>query len=248
MKKVIKICVMIVFCICIFAKGVYAADSNIFSMTNATGSKGDEVILYINLDKELEFASADIVLEYDTSKLEYVEYDELDILKKSAMNIVKNNSDTGKIAIGYVSNPDTTSLVKSPGQMLSITFRIKGDEGDTIKLNLKCTSLKKDSGENIQVDDVQSEIKVVAKINGETPTSTDSDTKTDTKTDTDIKTDTKTNTDDNKIESKENNQKAPKTVLPKTGSEVSIISILLILCTIIIFYFYKKYIYLKNIK
>ena len=246
MKKVIKICVMIVFCICIFAKGVYAVDSNIFSMTNATGSKGDEVILYINLDKELEFASADIVIEYDTSKLEFVKYDELDIFKKSAMNIVKNNSDTGKIAIGYVSNPDTTSLLKSPGQMLSITFRIKGDEGDTIKLNLKCTSLKKDSGESIQVDDVQSEIKVVAKSNNETPNSTDSDTKTDTKIDTN--TDTKTNTNDNKIETKENNNKSQKIVLPKTGDKVSIISMLLILSVIISFYFYKKYIYLKNIK
>lgn len=41
------------------------------------------------------------------------------------MSIVKNNSDTGKIAIGYVSNPNPTDLLKSPGQMLSITFKIK---------------------------------------------------------------------------------------------------------------------------
>lgn len=230
MKKIINVCVLIIISMCIFAKNVYAADSNIFSVTNATGSKGEEVTIYINLDKEIEFASADLILEYDTSKLEFVKYNELDILKKSAMSIAKNNSDTGKIAIGYVSNPDEASLKKSPGQMLSITFKIKNDESNPIKLNLQCTSLKKDSGENIQADNVQSEIKVVAKSNNEASNSTDKDT--------DYKT----------IETKETNKKTPITVLPKTGDKISIISMILILCAIISFYFYKKYTYLKNIK
>lgn len=230
MKKVINVCILIIISICILTKNAYAADTNIFSVTNATGSIGEEVTIYINLDKELEFASADLILEYDTSKLEFIKYNELDIFKKSAMNIAKNNSDTGKIAIGYVSNPDGASLVKSPGQMLSITFKIKNEESDTIKLNLQCTSLKKDNGESIQVDDVQSEIKVVAKSDNADSKSTDKDT------------------DNTIIGTNENNQQSPKTVLPKTGYKISMISMLLVLCTIISFYFYKKYTYLKNIK
>lgn len=225
MKKVVNVCFLIIMCMCIYSKNVYAADSNIFSITSATGSKGEEVTVYISLDKEVEFASADLILEYDTSKLEFIKYDELDILKKSAMNIVKNNADTGKIAIGYVSNPDDASLVKRPGQMLSITFKIKNIEFNTTKLNLQCKSLKKDSGEDIQVDDVQSEIKVVAKSNNADSNSTDTDNRTN-----------------------EPNQNKQINVLPKTGDKISLITMFLILFTIISFYFYKKYIYLKNIK
>ena len=225
MKKVVNVCFLIIMCMCIYSKNVYAADSNIFSITSATGSKGEEVTVYISLDKEVEFASADLILEYDTSKLEFIKYDELDILKKSAMNIVKNNADTGKIAIGYVSNPDDASLVKSPGQMLSITFKIKNVEFNTTKLNLQSKSLKKDSGEDIQVDDVQSEIKVVAKSNNADSNSTDTDNRTN-----------------------EPNQNKQINVLPKTGDKINLITMFLILFTIISFYFYKKYIYLKNIK
>ena len=225
MKKVVNVCFLIIMCMCIYSKNVYAADSNIFSIISATGSKGEEVTVYISLDKEVEFASADLILEYDTSKLEFIKYDELDILKKSAMNIVKNNADTGKIAIGYVSNPDDASLVKRPGQMLSITFKIKNVEFNTTKLNLQSKSLKKDSGEDIQVDDVQSEIKVVAKSNNADSNSTDTDNRTN-----------------------EPNQNKQINVLPKTGDKISLITMFLIIFTIISFYFYKKYIYLKNIK
>lgn len=225
MKKVVNVCLLIIMCMCIFSKNVYAADSNLFSITSATGSKGEEVTVYISLDKEVEFASADLILEYDTSKLEFIKYDELDIFKKSAMNIVKNNADTGKIAIGYVSNPDDASLAKSPGKMLSITFKIKNVEFNTTKLNLQSKSLKKDSGEDIQVDDVQSEIKVVAKSNNADSNSTDTDNRTN-----------------------EPNQNKQINVLPKTGDKISLITMFLILFTIISFYFYKKYIYLKNIK
>ena len=230
MKKVINICILIIFSICIFSKNSYATDSNIFSVTNATGSTGEEVTIYINLDKEVEFASADLILEYDTSKLEFVKYNELDILKKSAMSIAKNNSNTGKIAIGYVSNPNEASLVKSPGQMLSITFKIKTQVSDTIELNLQCTSLKKDNGENIQVDSVQSEIKVVTKNDNTSSNSISKDT------------------DNTIIGTNENSQQSQKIVLPKTGDKISIISMILILCASISFYFYKKYTYLKNIK
>lgn len=230
MKKIIKTLFLAIITICVFSATVNAVDTNLFSVTNAQGIQGEEVTINISLNKEIEFASADFTLKYDTSKLEYVKYTELDIFKKSAMNIVKNNTDTGKIAIGYVSNPDATSLVKSPGQMLSITFKIKSNIEETTKIDIDCTSLKKDSGENIEVSDIQSEIKITTKKGGSIENyNSSSEANTN-----------KTNTPTN---AKETKNKA----LPNTGKNVISIGAMIFAVSIISYYFYKKYSYLRKI-
>ena len=225
MRKKISIIILLIVLLLSICTKVKAADDNIFSITDAEGSKDDEVTLYINLDKELEFASADLVLEYDTSKLEYVKYTELDIFKESAMNIVKNNSDTGKIAIGYVSNPNSQDLNKSPGQMLSITFKIKSNISEVVSVNLKCTSLKNDAGESIQVDDAQSKITIATNNSDEQNENQD-----------------KNNTDGKNVEKTKEN--TSKQVLPYAGKGVGIV-IMLFTILIISYYFYRKNKYLN---
>lgn len=223
MRKKISIIILLIVLLLSVCTKVKAADDNIFSITDAEGSKDDEVTLYINLDKELEFASADLVLEYDTSKLEYVKYTELDIFKESAMNIVKNNSDTGKIAIGYVSNPNSQDLNKSPGQMLSITFKIKSNISEVVSVSLKCTSLKNDAGESIQVDDAQSKINIVTKNSNE-------------------KNNNQNNTDGKNAEKTKENSSKQK--LPYAGKGVGFV-IILFTILIISYYFYRKNKYLN---
>ena len=221
MKNKIQKCFLIIISICFICGSVNAADLNAFSITDATGSKGEEVTVYISLNQELEFASADLVLEYDTSKLEYVKYTELNIFEKSAMNIVKNNTDTGKIAIGYVSNPDKDALTKSPGQMLSITFKILSNKEENTELNLKFASLKKDSGENIDVSDIKSKIKIVSKENNIN--------------------ENVNKTEDNTILNSNNKQ------LPKTGKRIKYVMCSFMIFTSLGCYFLKKYIYLRKI-
>lgn len=242
MKKTIKLFFLITMAICIISvnTSVKAADSNIFSITNATGSKDEEVTVYISLEQQLEFAAADLVIEYDPLKLEYVKYTELEIFKKSAMNIVKNNADTGKIAIGYVSNPTAADLTKQPGQMLSITFKIKSDSEETINLNLKCTSLKNDAGESINVADKQSEIIVKSQ------TSNNSNNNANNNSNNSNNNSSSDNNENNtSIEAKET--KKVKGPLPYTGTSIGIIGCMIVLFTIISYYFYKKYSYLRKI-
>ncbi len=241
MIKKIKVCFLILLFICVIHVSVNAAETDIFSTTNAQGAKDEEVTIYLNLDKELEFASADFTLKYDTSKLEYVKYTELDIIKKAAMHIVKNNSDTGKIAIGYVSNPDTATSAKSPGQILSITFKIKSNVAETTKVDIDCTSLKKDSGESIEVSKIQSEIKIITQKNGNIENYESSNEEN-----------TKNNNGSNKATTSNNNNsiKAKEekiNALPKTGKSIISITTLAVILVFISYYFYKKYNYLKNI-
>ena len=234
MKKTIKLFFLITMAICIISvnTSVKAADSNIFSITNATGSKDEEVTVYISLEQQLEFAAADLVIEYDTLKLAYAKYTELEIFKKSAMNIVKDNADTGKIAIGYVSNPTAADLTKQPGQMLSITFKIKSDSEETIKLNLKCTSLKNDAGESINVADKQSEIIVKSQTSNNANNSNNNSS---------------SNNNENNTSVKAKETKNVKGPLPYTGTSIGIIGCMIVLFTIIGYYFYKKYSYLRKI-
>ena len=233
MMKKIKICFLVLLLICAIHVNVNAADTDIFSTTNAEGAKDEEVTIYLSLNKELEFAAADFTLEYDTSMLEYVKYTGLDIIKDSAMHIVNNNSETGKIAFGYVSKPDTATSVKQPGNIISITFKIKSDEVETTNVDIKCTSLKKDSGENIEASDIQSEIKIIEKKedsseNTENPESENAE---------DINNNNSTSTQDS--------EEKPQ-LLPKTGEGLfNIISFAFVLLLITL-YVYKKYNDLKN--
>ena len=224
MKKIIKILFLFFVVGYIFSIDVNAADSNIFSVTEATGSKGEEVTIYINLDKKLEFASADLVLEYDKTKLEFVKYEELDVLKQSAMNIVKDNSDTGKIAIGYVSNPESNDLTKNPGKMLSITFRILTSKEENANLKLSVVSLKKDNGENIEASNINSKIKIVTKENKNQNVDN-------------------TNVDNTTV----NYYNKEITKLPNTGSKMIYIISFIGICLIFSIYSYKKYIYLRKV-
>lgn len=243
MKKIIKIFLLMIISICILGSSVYAADTDIFTITDASGHVGDEVTLIISLDKELEFAAADLTVEYDTSKLEYVKYTGLNILNQSAMNIVKNNTETGKVAIGYVSNPDSNDLNKKPGQMLSVTFKIKNGASGTINVNLKCTTLKKDNGDSIPVNDAQATITVLESENNNSNSNPGNNNNNNGNNNTNNK-----NTDTKIIQPTNTNPTTAKTAIPQTGENLSIVLIaMIVLCSIVIVYFYRKYTYLKNI-
>ena len=184
------------------------------------------------MDKEIAFASADLTVEYDNSKLEYVKYTELDLFKQSAMNIVKNNSETGKIAIGYVSDPYSANAIKKAGQMLSITFKIKPNVTEDFKINLKCTSMKTDSGENIQVSEAQSEISIITKSNNIKPNESSENNK---------------NIENEASKINSSDSKKSNNAFPKTGKGLNWIIILIILSSIIGYFSYKKYKYLRKI-
>lgn len=229
MMKKTKICFLILLFVCIINVTVNAANTDIFSTTNAQGAKDEEVTIYLKLNQKMEFASADITMEYDTSKLEYVKYTEMGIINDAAMHIVKNNSDTGKIAIGYVSKTDTATSAKEPGDIVGITFKIKTDEVGTTNVDIKCTSLKKDSGEDIEVSDIQSEIEIVTERNSDNVNNDSA------------------NEEDVDNNTTQNNEKKPKT-LPITGESLINITTLALILALISFYVYKKYNYLKKHK
>lgn len=209
-----------------------AAGANAFTMTNGRGSYGQEVAITIKLNQQMEFANCDLTLEYDNSKIEYVRYNNLDIFKKSAMHIVENNSNNGKIAIGYVASPESTNQVINPGDMLSLTFKIKSNVSETTRLSLKCTSLKKDSGENTQVEDTYATITIVK---GDLPSTGGSGQSSSTRTRTEQPT-TINGINGNTQEE-----------IPKTGTNENIIAISIVVLIMFNIFLLKKYLKYKDL-
>lgn len=234
MKKKASICLLlIIIANILMANLAHGATTNPFSVTNAKGKKGDEVTVVISLDKELEFAAADLSLEYDPTKLEYVKYTELELFEASAMNIAKNNSDNGKIAIGYVSNPDTATTKKSPGKMVSVTFKIKSGSNETTNLVLKCLTLKTDSGEDIPVSDAHAVITIENGSGGSSNNNGGNNNGSSGSTNNNSGTGGKSN--------------QSNSLLPYTGTNVKHIIFLLFIVIGLNVFLYKKYIEYKDI-
>lgn len=234
--KMIRIMALIMIMLCLFStiNVSKAADTVAFSVSSASGKSGDEVTININLDTVSNFASANFVLEYDTTKLTYVSYTKGEVLETAAMCIVNNNPDTGKVAIGYIADPTATDQTKAPGNMLKIVFKIESTTTETTNLNLVCSELKDDPGTDIPNTINQGKIEITGNSN-----SSENEQIAGTNT-------INTNTNANASTSEKDNTEADK-VLPNTGlsNKVIIIGIIVISFAIVS---YKKYKYLKGIK
>ncbi len=240
MKKKASICLLLIIIVnVLMANLVHGATTNPFSVTSAKGKKGDEVTVVISLDKELEFAAADLTLEYDPTKLEYVKYTELELFEASAMNITKNNSDNGKIAIGYVSNPDTATEKKNPGKMVSITFKIKSGANENTNLVLKCTTLKTDSGESVPTSNAYAVITIENGSGGSSNNNNNNGSNTGSGGSTN-----NNNNNNSGTGGKSNQSNSP---LPYTGTNAKQIIFLFFIVIGLNLYLYRKYIEYKDI-
>ena len=151
-RKIINIIVIFVIMQGIFLFYNICAASNekvSFSVSNGVGKVGEEVSIEVKLNNDSNFSSANLVLNYNPEHLEYVSHAEGEVLKTGAMCIVKNNSETGKIAIGYIGDPSNTDITIKAGQILKVVFKIKSNIEETTELKLECTSLKNDAGNDI---------------------------------------------------------------------------------------------------
>lgn len=216
--KLIKVIVLFFMLQIVFVTSGYSEGNSDevvnFSVSSATGNIGDEVTIEINLNNSSNFVSSNLVLNYNTKHLEYISYSNGEVLEKGAMSIVKNNSETGKISIGYISEASEEPSIIQAGNILKIVFKITSDFENETQLELDVASLKTREGKDI--------------------TSTITNGKIEEKENKDNK-----NQDDssNEITNKPVKPTAP-TEIPKAGvsEKIIFIIILTILASVIIYY------------
>ena len=73
-RKIIASIVLILILILKMTVISNAANIAKFSVSSGSAKSGEEITIDINLDSESDFVSADLVLNYDTKKLQFVKY------------------------------------------------------------------------------------------------------------------------------------------------------------------------------
>ena len=161
LSKIILLLIIILGIGCIYNCCEAASENAKFSVSSSTGKIGEQVSVDVNLNNSSNFTSANLVLNYDATNLEFISYESGEVLETGAMSIVKDNSEVGKIAMGYVANPEKANEIIQPGNIVKIVFKIKGTKVEENSLELECTSLKDDSGEEVTRIINNGKIKVV---------------------------------------------------------------------------------------
>ena len=125
LAKITIVLLIIQFISCIYNCCEAASENVKFSVSSKSGKIGEKVSIDIDLNNISNFTSANLVLNYDITNLEFVSYESGEVLETGAMSIVKDNSELGKIAIGYVANPEKENEMVQPGNIVKLVFKIK---------------------------------------------------------------------------------------------------------------------------
>lgn len=122
--------------------------SNIFGATNFTvsspnGNIGKEVSVDVSINDNTGFVGYQMLLNYDTSKLEYISSSNGDLVS-SKLAVISDDKQKGTIKQACVSS----NTINENGKLLTLTFKIKDSiTSDNIPVNLSIQKLINDTGD-----------------------------------------------------------------------------------------------------
>lgn len=169
MRKEVKIRISTIVIIALLMIGIvviyknYIENENMlkFKVSDVTGSPGEEITIHIEMLEDSDFVAGNFELTYDKEKMECIHYEKGEILENGAMSIVNNDTDNGKVLIGYVAEPDEENTIQKAGNLVSITFKINEEIEDlTVNPVFSCSTLKAEDGTDIPNEIEQGIIKV----------------------------------------------------------------------------------------
>ena len=121
-----------------------------FEVSDVIGNAGEEITITVKLLEDFNFVAANFEFLYDSSKMEYIKYEETEILKNAAMSIVNNDKNSDKILIAYVGDPQNETDIVKQGELIKMTFRLKDEiSNEKIKPEFKCATLKEKNGQDV---------------------------------------------------------------------------------------------------
>jgi len=135
------------------------ADAN-FKVKDIKCLAGQEIDVEVELLNDCEFVAANFEYKYDSTNLEYINYEVGDSIKNGAMTIVNNDKTNDKVLIGFVAKPDGEKIIKS-GKIIDIKFKVK----DRLTKNridniFDSTTLKKEDGTDVSYNVQQGMIEI----------------------------------------------------------------------------------------
>lgn len=134
-------------------------DAN-FKIKDIKCVKGQEINVEIELLNNSDFVAANFEYKYDSTNLEYINYEVGDSIKDGAMTIVNNDQAKQKVLIGYVAKPESEKTIKA-GKIIDLKFKVKENlTQNKIENIFDCTTLKKEDGTDIKYNVQQGIIKI----------------------------------------------------------------------------------------
>ena len=112
---------------------------NLFALSSASGNLGDQVTLSVNLGGQVNLCAYQVILQYDSSSLEFVNMSAGDSV---LCNHLANRSE---IRISYINSEDENET--NARNVLDITFNIIGSEGIAAVDITKCDAWAADETE-----------------------------------------------------------------------------------------------------
>lgn len=180
MRKVLSIFLVFILIVSTLSISCFAETPVKLSINSETDTvyAGDEFTVKLMISDNSKMSGAAIDINYDKSKLEYVEGTYGGILDSSATMSIKNfNGDSGKIRFTYLS---PSSSITSPGVLITVRFKALDDAVGLTKLTISVPNpgdfIAQDlSRLSYQVENASVEIK---KMNVEVESSTELESQT----------------------------------------------------------------------
>lgn len=121
-----------------------------FRISNIKCTKGQEITVEIELLNNSNFVAGNFEYKYDSTCLEYLNYEIGDSIKDGAMTIVNNDKANNKVLIGFVAKPESEKIIKA-GKIIDIKFKVKEAlTKNKIENVFECTTLKEEDGTDIK--------------------------------------------------------------------------------------------------
>jgi len=141
MKNILKTLSLILALNIIFVSNIFGATN--FIVSSPSGNMGKEVSVDVTLKENTGFVGYQMLLNYDTSKLEYVSSKNGDLVN-SKFAVLSEDKDKGTVKQACVSN----SVISENGQLMTVTFKVKeGITNENIPINLNVQKLINDVGD-----------------------------------------------------------------------------------------------------
>src|SRR5574344_1688837 len=142
-KKIMMILLIVIICtifiVSIFINRSFAdATPAVFKLNQVETTVGKKVEIELILVNEKSFLSTDFVVNYDSTKLEYVSYTKGNI---ENFTIYANESEKGKIKIAGIQDPAQSRVVDANTSLIKLEFNIIDGKGTESNIELDCESL-----------------------------------------------------------------------------------------------------------
>ncbi len=141
---------------------VIGTEKTNFRVSSITAIKEEKVIIGIDIIGVSNFSTATFKLEYDKSKLEYININEGEILKQEGGKFYGiHNKKNATVLVQYNPDMENIAITEKKENLFNIEFKVIAEPGNDVSLILNCIELKGENGNMIPYEIEQGKVHII---------------------------------------------------------------------------------------